>query len=152
MKRLAWLGLTALALGCGSGSIETAKQSDAPVGGEVVLAEFNAEGAPTVDFSVPGMHCESCVAHVEGILAAQPGVKDVEVDLGSLTAKVAVDDKEFDGEQAVAALVDMQFDEAKVITADAAAAAKNAKPSGAGSDSTPTKEESAGAKEAAAKS
>lgn len=123
MKRLAWLGAALLAVGCGTSSVDVAKTDDAnaPV---VTVAKFNEAGAPTVDFSVPGMHCESCVAHVEGILAAQPGVKDVEVDLGSLTAKVAVDDKEFDGDKAVAALVDMQFDKAKVITADAAAAAK----------------------------
>jgi copper chaperone CopZ len=127
MKRLAWFGATLLAVGCGTSSVDVARTggADAPV---VKVAKFNEAGAPTVDFSVPGMHCESCVAHVEGILAAQPGVKDVEVDLGSLTAKVAVDEKEFDGEKAVAALVDMQFDEAKLITADAAAAAKAAKP------------------------
>lgn len=125
MKRFAWLGAALVATGCGT-SVDVAKTDDAsaPV---ITVAKFNEAGAPTVDFSVPGMHCESCVAHVEGILAAQPGVKDVEVDLDSLTAKVAVDDKEFDGEKAVAALVDMQFDEAKVITAEAAAAAK-AKP------------------------
>ncbi|WP_428305353.1 heavy-metal-associated domain-containing protein [Lacipirellula sp.] len=123
MKRLAWLGAALLAVGCGTSSVDVAKTGDAnaPV---VTVAKFNEAGAPTVDFSVPGMHCESCVAHVEGILAAQPGVKDVEVDLSSLTAKVAVDDKAFDGDKAVAALVDMQFDDAKVITAETAAAAK----------------------------
>ncbi|BBO34126.1 heavy-metal-associated domain-containing protein [Lacipirellula parvula] len=123
MKRLAWLGAALLAVGCGTSSVDVAKTGDESAT-VVTVAKFNEAGAPTVDFSVPGMHCESCVAHVEGILAAQPGVKDVEVDLDSLTAKVAVDDKAFDGDKAVAALVDMQFDDAKVITADAAAAAK----------------------------
>lgn len=151
MKRLAWLGAALLAIGCGTSSVEMAKTggADAPV---VKVAKFNEAGAPTVDFSVPGMHCESCVAHVEGILAAQPGVKDVEVDLDSLTAKVAVDEKEFDGEKAVAALVDMQFDEAKVITADAAAAAKAAAPAAESPEGQPAEEAPADAKQEAAKS
>lgn len=127
MKRLAWLGAALLAVGCGDVDVFVTTEGK-PATDEVTVAKFNVEGAPTVDFSVPGMHCESCVAHVEGILAAQPGVKDVEVDLDSLTAKVAVDEQEFDGEKAVAALVDMQFEEAKLITAEAAAAAKAAKP------------------------
>lgn len=151
MKRLAWLGATLLAVGCGTSSVDVAKTggADAPV---VKVAKFNEAGAPTVDFSVPGMHCESCVAHVEGILAAQPGVKDVEVDLGSLTAKVAVDEKEFDGDKAVAALVDMQFDEAKLITADAAAAAKAAAPAVESSEGKATDEAPVDVKKEAAKS
>lgn len=151
MKRLAWLGAALLAVGCGTSSVDVLKNggADAPV---VKVAKFNEAGAPTVDFSVPGMHCESCVAHVEGILAAQPGVKDVEVDLGSLTAKVAVDEKEFDGDKAVAALVDMQFDEAKLITADAAAAAKAATPAVESSEGEATDEAPVDVKKEPAKS
>jgi copper chaperone CopZ len=119
---------------------------------KATLAKFNVDGAPTVDFSVPGMHCESCVAHVESILAEQPGVKDVEVDLESLTAKVAVDEKKFDGEKAVAALVDMQFDDAKVITADAAAAAKAAKPAAESPEAKATDEAPVDVKQEAATS
>ncbi|QDT74390.1 heavy-metal-associated domain-containing protein [Lacipirellula limnantheis] len=148
MKRLAWLGAVLLA-GCGTSSVDVAMTEET----KATLAKFNAEGAPTVDFSVPGMHCESCVAHVESILAAQPGVKDVEVNLEALTAKVAVDDTEFDGEKAVAALVDMQFDEAKLITADGAAAgAEKAKSNDAGSESAPTDEQPVSVNEEAAKS
>jgi copper chaperone CopZ len=150
MKRLAWLGAALLAAGCGTSSVDVATTEG--VATPVKVAKFNEEGAPTVDFSVPGMHCESCVAHVEGILAKQPGVKDVEVDLDSLTAKVAVDEKKFDGEKAVAALVDMQFDEAKLITADAAAAAKAATPAAEAAEGEPTEETPAEAKNEAAKS
>ena len=151
MKRLAWLGAALLAAGCGTSSVDMANTKDATAI-PATVAKFNAEGAPTVDFSVPGMHCESCVAHVESILADQPGVKDVEVDLESLTAKVAVDEKKFDGEKAVAALVDMQFDEAKVITADAAAAAKAAKPAAESPEAKATDEAPVEAKTEAAKS
>ncbi len=149
MMRFGWLAVTLLTVGCGTSSVDVAKDDNAT---PVTVAKFNEAGAPTVDFSVPGMHCESCVAHVESILADQPGVKDVEVDLDSLTAKVAVDDKEFDGEKAVAALVDMQFDDAKVITADAAAAAKAAKPTAESPDAKATDEAPVDAKTEAAKS
>jgi copper chaperone CopZ len=137
-----------LAVGCGTSSVDVSTTEEP----KATLAKFNAEGAPTVDFSVPGMHCESCVAHVESILADQPGVKDVEVDLESLTAKVAVDEKKFDGEKAVAALVDMQFDEAKVITADAAAAAKATKSEVESPEAKATDEAPVDVKKEAAKS
>jgi copper chaperone CopZ len=151
MKQFAWLGAALLAMGCGTSSVDVAKTDD-ETATMVEVAKFNEEGAPTVDFSVPGMHCESCVAHVESILAEQPGVKDVEVNLEALTAKVAVDEKEFDGEKAVAALVDMQFDEAKLITADAAAAAKTATPAAESPEAKPAEEVPVDAKQEAAKS
>jgi copper chaperone CopZ len=151
MKRFAWLGATLLAMGCGTSSVDVAKTDD-ETATVVKVAKFNEEGAPTVDFSVPGMHCESCVAHVESILAEQPGVKDVEVNLEALTAKVAVDENEFDGEKAVAALVDMQFDEAKLITADAGAPAEESQPTTPDAAQAPTSEKPADVKEEAAKS
>ena len=147
MKRLAWFGAVLLAVGCGTSSVDVATTEEP----KATLAKFNADGAPTVDFSVPGMHCESCVAHVESILAEQPGVKDVQVDLESLTAKVAVDEKEFDGEKAVAALVDMQFDDAKLITADTATS-DAAKPADEEKESSPAEEKAADVKQEAAKS
>lgn len=147
MTRFSWLALALLAVGCGTSSVDVATTEEP----KATLAKFNAEGAPTVDFSVPGMHCESCVAHVESILADQPGVKDVQVDLESLTAKVAVDEKEFDGEKAVAALVDMQFDEAKVITADTASSDAT-KPAEEDKAAAPAEEKTADVKQEAAKS
>jgi copper chaperone CopZ len=149
MTRFSWLAVALLAIGCGTSSVDVATTEEP----KATLAKFNAEGAPTVDFSVPGMRCESCVADVESILADQPGVKDVQVDLESLTAKVAVDEKEFDGEKAVAALVDMQFDDAKLITADAAgSAAEKARSTDAETDAAPADEKSADAKAEAVKS
>ena len=83
-------------------------------------AVFNAEGAPTVEFSVPDMMCEvSCVPAVREVLAKQPGVKEVKVELETKMATVAVDESEFDAKAAVAALVDRQFKETKLLTADA---------------------------------
>ena len=147
MTRFSWLAVALLAIGCGTSSVDVATTEEP----KATLAKFNAEGAPTVDFSVPGMHCESCVAHVESILAEQPGVKDVEVDLEALTAKVEVDEKEFDGEKAVAALADMQFDDAKLITADTATS-DAAKPAEEDKAASPAEEKAADVKQEAAKS
>lgn len=147
MTRFSWLAVALLAIGCGTSSVDVATTKEP----KATLAKFNADGAPTVDFSVPGMHCESCVAHVESILADQPGVKDVQVDLESLTAKVAVDEKEFDGEKAVAALVDMQFDEAKLMTADTATS-DAPQPADEEKEAAPAEEKAADVKQEAAKS
>ena len=147
MTRFSWLAVALLTIGCGTSSVDVATTEEP----KATLAKFNADGAPTVDFSVPGMHCESCVAHVESILAEQPGVKDVQVDLESLTAKVAVDEKEFDGEKAVAALVDMQFNDAKLMTAGAAASDAT-KPSDEDNSESPADEKAADVQQEAAKS
>ena len=80
-------------------------------------AVFNAAGAPTVQFSVPDMVCESCSAAVHETLAAQPGAQDVTVDLETKLAPVAVDREKFDEEAAVAALLDKQFSNAKLLAA-----------------------------------
>jgi copper chaperone CopZ len=86
---------------------------------------FNAEGAPTVEISVPDMMCEdSCVPTVRETLAAQPGVKEVKVELASKTATVAVDKDKFDAKAAVAALVDLQFTQTKLL-GDAGEKAQN---------------------------
>jgi copper chaperone CopZ len=131
MKAYAWNWFAVLALvvclGCGQSS-ETASSDDsdltnseaaALVADETKLAKevaFNTDGAPTVEFSVPDMMCEhSCVPTVRETLAAQPGVKDVKVELTSKTATVAVDKDKFDPEKAVAALVDLQFTETELL-------------------------------------
>ena len=123
----------AVALGCSeSASIEDAdltnSEAAAMVEEETSLANavaFNAEGAPTVEFSVPDMMCEdSCVPTVRETLAAQPGVKEVKVELVSKTATVAVDKAKFDPKAAVAALVDLQFTQTKLL-GDAGEKAQN---------------------------
>ena len=68
-----------------------------------------------VEFSVPNMVCEfSCAPTVEKTLAAQPGVKGVQIDVPSKTAKVTVDAQIFDAQAAIAALVDVQFIDTKL--------------------------------------
>jgi copper chaperone CopZ len=63
-----------------------------------------------VEFSVPDMMCtHSCAPAVKATLAKQPGVVDVVVDFDTKTATVAIDEDEFDSDQALAALVDKQF-------------------------------------------
>ena len=65
---------------------------------------------------VPDMMCEfSCVEQVKEALAAQPGVKEVQVDFEAKRATVAVDADKFDAEAAIAALVDYQFTNSQLI-------------------------------------
>jgi copper chaperone CopZ len=72
---------------------------------------FNAAGLPTVSFSAPDMMCpEGCGEKVKEILSEQPGAKEVRVDFEAKTAVVAIDkDANFNGDAAVAALVDHGF-------------------------------------------
>lgn len=46
----------------------------------------------TVLLTVNGMHCQSCVDNLTRQLRATQGVHDVQVDLGSRTARVDHDD------------------------------------------------------------
>jgi len=82
---------------------------------EVTPASFNVEGAPTVTFDVPDMMCQySCVDAVKKSLKSQPGVKEVRVDFTTRQATVVVDQATFNGEAAVASLVDYQFTNSKL--------------------------------------
>jgi copper chaperone CopZ len=109
-------------VGCADSKVatnHTAKSEAQPVA-------FNTAGAPTVKFSVPDMVCESCSAAVHETLVKQPGAKDVIVDLEEKVATVAVDEEAFDEEAAVAALLDKQFPNAKLLAAPAKPAAPEA--------------------------
>ncbi len=65
---------------------------------------------PVVEFSVPDMMCaEGCGETVKGILAKQPGVKEVVVDFEGRTARVTVEEGQFDSKKALDDLVDKQF-------------------------------------------
>lgn len=100
----------ALFVGCGSSLSPPDSASTTPVA-------FNTSGAPTVKFSVPDMVCESCSAAVQETLAKQPGAKEVVVDLEEKVATVAVDKESFNEDAAVAALLDKQFPNAKLLAA-----------------------------------
>jgi copper chaperone CopZ len=107
-----------LAVGCGE---EAAILPEKPA--EATPAAFNVEGAPTVEFSVPDMMCEeSCCPQVRETLAAQPGVKDVKVELETKIATVAVDKDRFDAKAAIAALKDIQFVHTTLVTDEEAPA------------------------------
>jgi copper chaperone CopZ len=103
---VALAALAVLAVGCQS-ELSTAPEAATP------------EAATTVVFSVPGMMCEeSCAKQVNKALAAQPGVKDVEVDFEARRAMVVVDRQQFDAQAAIATLVDYQFTNSKLVTDD----------------------------------
>jgi copper chaperone CopZ len=92
---------------------------------------FNAEGAPTVEISLPNMMCEDgCALTVRDILVRQPGAKDVKVDFEGKTALVAIDETKFSSDEAIAALVDKGFDQS-TIKADTGSTTLSAEPEAA---------------------
>ncbi len=111
MKTLATLAVATLLLaGCQSKTTTEPVAVTAEPAAEVTTVAFNVEGAPTAELEVPDMMCQySCTAKVKEVLTAQKGVKEVKIDFDHKKAIVAVDQEKFDGEAAVAALVDYQF-------------------------------------------
>lgn len=100
----------ALLVGCGEQERESRTKTVA------TTAAFNTAGAPTVQFDVPDMMCEeSCAKAVKETLAAQPGAKEVIVDFPKRLATVAIDEKTFSSDAALAALLDKQFSQAKLV-------------------------------------
>ncbi len=85
----------------------------------VTPVAFNVTGAPTAELEVPDMHCEfGCAAKVKEVLASQEGVEDVKVDFEAKKAIVAIDKQAFDPDAAVAALVDFEFGNTKLIAVE----------------------------------
>ena len=119
MKTLALLAAaTLMVAGCQSETVTTTTETDTPAT-EATAVAFNLDGAPTTQIHVPDMMCEiACPPAVKEVLTAQAGVKDVKIDFETKTATVAVDEASFDGEAAVAALVDYQFSNAKLLTTE----------------------------------
>lgn len=112
------LSLSLAVIGC----TRVSNESEAISSRATTPAIFNTAGAPTVEFSVPDMMCpEGCGAKVKEILSQQPGAKDVLVDFPNKTATVAVDKEKFDTKQAIAALVDHQFNHSTLKSANATA-------------------------------
>ena len=109
------LSLALLTIGCQGGQTPAPESSAV----EATAASFNKEGAPTVTIEVPDMMCQySCVDAVKTALTEQPGVKEVRVDFETKQATVAIDQASFDGEAAVASLVDYQFTNSKLKSAE----------------------------------
>ena len=101
--------LLVLAVGCSKQDVAV----DVPsidIGVETVA--FNPDNAPTVEFDVPGMHCEVCVSKIQKTLAEQAGVVDVQLDLETKSAVVAIDETIFDANGAVESLVAADFKDA----------------------------------------
>jgi copper chaperone CopZ len=110
MRRLCVMGSLIGFVGCAQ------QESNSNAGVEVSPAVVNVAGAQLVQFSVPDMMCpEGCGEKVKEILAEQPGAKEVLVDFEAKTATVVIEDGKFDAKQAVAALVDHQFNHSAAI-------------------------------------
>lgn len=114
MKRVLLLAmLSVTVIGCSDSKVMTTDAGKT----EAKTVAFNTSNAPTVQFEVPDMMCEEgCAATVKEVLKAQPGAVDVKVEFDKKLATVAVDEK-FDKDAAVAALLDKQFPNAKLVIA-----------------------------------
>jgi copper chaperone CopZ len=98
--------------GCSNEGVNSIAQSPS-------RAEFNLSLAPTVEFNLPDMMCEEgCAATVNDILKRQPGVKEVRVDFAGKTATVAIDERSFDSQRVLAALIDKGFNNSKLAAKD----------------------------------
>lgn len=106
MRTATFLAVLLLVVGC-SESMNTPTVGETTSAVETTPVAFNVEGAPTVEFDVPGMMCAmSCAPKVREVLASQPGVKDVQVTYETKTAVVAVEEGVFDPEAAIHLLED----------------------------------------------
>jgi copper chaperone CopZ len=115
MKTVSAITVVLIALiGCADSNVTTTDATKP----EATAVAFNVAGAPTVQFEVPDMMCEeSCAKAVRETLAAQPGAKEVVVDFPKKIATVAIDAETFSSDDALAALLDKQFTEAKLVAA-----------------------------------
>lgn len=104
--------------GCGNQSIETSSDASVPslnAKEQVVKASFNPDGAPTIAFNVPGMHCSSCAGSICETLEEVAGVIDIETDVNAKTATVAIDKESFDPSVAIEALSEAAFTNATLM-------------------------------------
>jgi Cu+-exporting ATPase len=68
----------------------------------------------TVELAVTGMHCDSCAALIEEVLAEQPGLKTARVDLESERATVTFDDGVTDLGALQSAIADLGYGTSRV--------------------------------------
>jgi copper chaperone CopZ len=100
-----------------AGCVETSRDATLIRDEATIPAAFNAARAPTVEFNLPDMMCEDgCAWTVKEILSQQPGAKDVRVDFEAKTATVAIDEKTFDSQLAIAELVDKGFNNSQLAS------------------------------------
>ena len=114
MKTLATLAVatTIFATGCQN---ETALQSEVAA----TPVSFDFGDSPTIEMHVPDMMCKfGCAAKVKEVLTAQDGVEEVQIDFDSRRVGLAVDKEKFDADAAIAALVDYDFGNTKLIAKD----------------------------------
>ncbi|MGI9427860.1 MAG: heavy-metal-associated domain-containing protein [Bythopirellula sp.] len=114
MKTLATFAVvtTIFAAGCQTETAPPAEVAATPVA-------FDFGDSPTVEMHVPDMMCQfGCAARVKEVLTAQEGVEDVQIDFGSRRVGLAIIKEKFDADAAVAALVDYDFGNTKLIVND----------------------------------
>lgn len=92
---------------------EPADEDGAALPGDnaATLVSFNAADNAVVEFKAPGMHCKMCAAEVVKALKETKGVVDVKADPETKVVEVAIDEAEFDRNDAVAAINSTGFGE-----------------------------------------
>ncbi len=74
----------------------------------------HADQGATAELRVEGMHCGSCVALIEEVLAEQSGVESADVDLESARAVVEYDPGVIGSDQLLAAIAEVGYTAAVV--------------------------------------
>lgn len=114
MPRFIACFMVVLLVGCGQ-AVSTSEVEAPAIEVITTAAEFNADGAPTVEFSAPGMHCEVCAAGVCDALREQPGVVDVKADAEKKVVTVAVEQASFEPATVIDAIAEANFGEATLV-------------------------------------
>lgn len=102
----------ALLVGCGVGTSEIEDELTIP---RVTPAVFNESRLPTVELSLPGLHCESCKRSATELIHDANGVADYKFDLSTKTLTIAYQGDTFDDGDLVKTLNEGGFEEASVI-------------------------------------
>ncbi|WP_425397640.1 heavy-metal-associated domain-containing protein [Aeoliella sp.] len=92
---------------------------DAIPAAQPVVVAFNEDDNPTIEFNVPGLHCEHCAASACELVKAIDGVVDVQANAETKLVTVAVKDKDFDSDKARKVLEE-QFGEATLVESEEA--------------------------------
>lgn len=121
MRMMFAIGLMSLVASAGCSETEsTAVPAAADTAAvQPVAVVFNEDNNPTIEFNVPGLHCEHCAATACQLVKDIEGVADVQADAEQKIVTVAVKDKGFDSEPARKVLEE-QFGEATVVESDEA--------------------------------
>ncbi len=99
-------------IGCGVGTSEIGNEAIPP---KVTPVVFNESELPTVELSIPGLHCESCKRSATALIQDANGVADYKFDLSTKTLTIAYQGDTFDNNNLLKTLNEGGFNKASVL-------------------------------------